>query len=154
MGRHDHVRPALEALGVEQVFWGIALLAGKPTWFGARRGEPGTLVFALPGGLPAPAIVTFTLLAQPAIRTLLGDCGEIASTISAILTRAMRSVPDGLTRLGVDSSFATTVGTPARPESRDRTYSTSMVGAQALAIIPTATEIVSPGERVEILPLD
>ena len=31
VGEHDHVRPALAELGVEQVFWGVALRPGKPT---------------------------------------------------------------------------------------------------------------------------
>ena len=34
VGEHDHVRPALAELGVEQVFWGVALRPGKPTYFG------------------------------------------------------------------------------------------------------------------------
>ena len=34
VGEHDHVRPALESLGVEQVFWGVSLRPGKPTYFG------------------------------------------------------------------------------------------------------------------------
>ena len=36
VGPHDHVRPALAELGVEQVFWGVALRPGKPTFFGTR----------------------------------------------------------------------------------------------------------------------
>ena len=35
VGPHDHVKPALAALGVEEVFWGVRLKPGKPTWFGA-----------------------------------------------------------------------------------------------------------------------
>ena len=31
VGEHDHVRPAAEALGVEQVFWRVALRPGAPT---------------------------------------------------------------------------------------------------------------------------
>jgi molybdopterin molybdotransferase len=34
MGPHDHVKPALAALGVRESFWGIAIQPGKPTWFG------------------------------------------------------------------------------------------------------------------------
>ena len=45
VGPHDHVRPALEALGVEESFWGVSLRPGKPTWFGTRGS---TLVFGLP----------------------------------------------------------------------------------------------------------
>ena len=50
VGPHDHVKPALAELGVEEVFWGVALRPGKPTWFGTHAaprarlrppGEPG-----------------------------------------------------------------------------------------------------------------
>ena len=34
VGPHDHVKPALDALGVNEVFWSVALQPGKPTWFG------------------------------------------------------------------------------------------------------------------------
>ena len=39
VGQHDHVRPALAALGVDEGFWRVALRPGKPTWFG--RGSAG-----------------------------------------------------------------------------------------------------------------
>src|SRR3954452_6816160 len=32
VGVHDHVRPSLDALGAEELFWGVALRPGKPTW--------------------------------------------------------------------------------------------------------------------------
>ncbi len=34
VGPHDHVKPALAALGVRELFWSVALQPGKPTWFG------------------------------------------------------------------------------------------------------------------------
>ena len=46
VGPHDHVKPAFDACGVEEVFWRVRIKPGKPMWFG-RRGE--TLVFGLPG---------------------------------------------------------------------------------------------------------
>ena len=53
VGPHDHVKPAFEACGVEEVFWRVRIKPGKPLWFG-RRGS--TLVFGLPGN-PLSAIV-------------------------------------------------------------------------------------------------
>ena len=46
VGPHDHVKPAFEACGVEELFWRVRVKPGKPLWFG-RRGD--TLVFGLPG---------------------------------------------------------------------------------------------------------
>src|SRR5436190_19188333 len=36
VGPHDHVRPALAELGIEQLLWGVRLKPGKPFWFGVR----------------------------------------------------------------------------------------------------------------------
>ena len=68
VGPHDHVKPALAELGVEERFWRVALRPGKPTWFGTR-GE--TLVLGLPGN-PVSALVTFVLFARPALAALQG----------------------------------------------------------------------------------
>ena len=68
VGEHDHVRPALERLGVEMDFWRVAIKPGKPLAFG-RRGA--TRVFALPGN-PASSLVTFELFVRPALRRLVG----------------------------------------------------------------------------------
>src|SRR4051794_41181360 len=68
VGPHDHVKPALAALGVEERFWRVALQPGKPTWFGVRGDR---LVFGLPGN-PVSALVTFALFARPALLALQG----------------------------------------------------------------------------------
>src|SRR5205807_1547202 len=68
VGPHDHVKAALGELGVEEVFWGVALRPGKPTWFGTRDE---TLVFGLPGN-PVSAMVTFHLFVRPALAALVG----------------------------------------------------------------------------------
>src|SRR3954447_22008338 len=69
VGPHDHVRPAFEACGVEEVFWRVQIKPGKPLWFG-RRGR--TLVFGLPGN-PLSAIVCTALFVLPALRRLRGE---------------------------------------------------------------------------------
>ena len=46
MGPHDLVRRVAADLGVEEVFWGVAVKPGKPLSFGVRGA---TLVFGLPG---------------------------------------------------------------------------------------------------------
>src|SRR4051794_32934740 len=34
VGPHDHVKPAFDACGVEEVFWRVRIKPGKPLWFG------------------------------------------------------------------------------------------------------------------------
>src|SRR5262249_59087264 len=79
VGPHDHVRPALEELGVERLFWGVALRPGRPTWFGLSGGGAragGGLGFGLPGD-PGSAGGTLPLLLRPALRAL-GGVGPAA----------------------------------------------------------------------------
>jgi molybdopterin molybdotransferase len=84
VGPHDHVRPAFEACGVEEVFWRVRVKPGKPLWFG-RRGD--TLVFGLPGN-PLSSIVGFLALIDPALRRLHGEPGATMRTVPARLTIA------------------------------------------------------------------
>ena len=53
VGPHDLVRRVQARLGVEEVFWGVAMRPGKPLAFGCRGR---TLVFGLPGN-PVSALV-------------------------------------------------------------------------------------------------
>lgn len=69
VGPHDLVRQTLAHLGVEEVFWGVAMRPGKPLAF-AVRGS--TLVFGLPGN-PVSALVGALLFVRPAVRALQGD---------------------------------------------------------------------------------
>jgi molybdopterin molybdotransferase len=68
VGEHDLVRGALADLGVEEVFWRVAVRPGKPVAFGTRGA---TLVFGLPGN-PVSALVGFELFVRPAILALQG----------------------------------------------------------------------------------
>jgi molybdopterin molybdotransferase len=71
VGRHDHVRAAIEELG-ELGFWRIAVQPGKPLAFGTIAGRP---VIGLPGN-PVSALVTFELFARPLLRAMLGLAGD------------------------------------------------------------------------------
>jgi len=68
MGPHDLVRRVEAALGVEELFWRVAVKPGKPISFGTRGA---TLVFGLPGN-PVSTLVTFELFVRPAVEALQG----------------------------------------------------------------------------------
>jgi len=68
VGPHDLVRRIEAELGVEEIFWRVAIKPGKPVSFGVRGG---TLVFGLPGN-PVSALVGCELFAKPALRALQG----------------------------------------------------------------------------------
>ena len=72
-GTHDLVHGTLQQLGVQQVFHGIALKPGKPTFFGTRQGDGAQFVFGLPGN-PASCFTVFDLLVRPLLQRL---CGQL-----------------------------------------------------------------------------
>jgi len=69
VGPHDLVRRVAAELGVEEVFWRVAVKPGKPISFGVRDA---TLVFGLPGN-PVSTLVGFELFVRPALRALEGE---------------------------------------------------------------------------------
>ena len=145
VGPHDHVKPALAELGVEEVFWRVALKPGKPTWFGVRDG---VLVFGLPGN-PVSAMVTFHLFARPALRRLAGADPDDAATV-AVLDRRVERNParDEVLRcrLAIRED-----GWHVEPTKAQGSHVlTSMLGAGAYATITAGEGAVEAGERVPI----
>jgi molybdopterin molybdotransferase len=148
VGDHDHVRPSLAALGVAEEFWGLALRPGSPAWFGRRDG---TLVFGLPGN-PVSAMVTFVLLVGPALRAMLGR-DPAPKRVPAILDSDYKK-PSGRAhavrcrlKVGEDGLHAT----PTGPQGSH--VLSSMLGAEALAMIPSESTGLAAGEHVEVEPL-
>jgi molybdopterin molybdotransferase len=66
VGQHDLVRSALAQLGVEEVFWRVAVRPGRPVAFGVRGR---TLVFGLPGN-PVSSLVGCELFVRPSVLAL------------------------------------------------------------------------------------
>jgi molybdopterin molybdotransferase len=64
MGEHDLVRRVEADLGVQEVFWGVAVKPGKPISFGVRDQ---TLVFGLPGN-PVSSLVGALVFVSTGIR--------------------------------------------------------------------------------------
>lgn len=145
VGEHDHVKRALADLGVEEVFWGVALKPGKPTWFGTR-GE--TLVFGLPGN-PVSAMVTFLLLVRPALVALAGGQVESLRTTAALASACERR-PGRTQALRCRLELAEE-GWRAHPFERQGSHVlSSMLGADCLALLPAGSGSLPAGERVEV----
>jgi molybdopterin molybdotransferase len=149
VGEHDHVKPALAQLGVEEAFWGVALKPGKPTWFGSAPG--GTLVFGLPGN-PVSAMVTFQLFARPALRALAG------ATLSSTRVRVRIDAPIRLNARREQAVrvqlTATEEGWHAAPTGEQGSHQiSSMLGADALALIPAGEGELAAGAVVHAEPL-
>jgi molybdopterin molybdotransferase len=141
VGAHDHVKPALAAEGVREVFWRVALRPGGPTWCGTHGG---TLVLGLPGN-PVSTMVTYVLFGRPAVRRLQGrDPG--AETRRAVLTQAIERLParEQLVRVHLEHERATPTG------RQDSNRLTSMLGADALARVPPGPGRLEAGAEVDV----
>src|SRR6202008_4356399 len=73
VGPHDLVRTIESELGVDEVFWGVAVKPGKPVAFGVRGR---TLVFGLPGN-PVSSLVGCELFVKAALRAVQGLVGPL-----------------------------------------------------------------------------
>lgn len=144
VGPHDHVKPALAALGVQERFWRVALQPGKPTWFGTREGK---LVFGLPGN-PVSTAVTFTLFVSPAIAALQGVPAESSPAMRAELAEPVRQSPEReqAMRVRLEQRGDRVVAIPNGPQGSH--VITSLVGADALALIPTGVGELPAGSMV------
>jgi molybdopterin molybdotransferase len=86
VGPHDLVRSIEAELGVEEVFWQVAVKPGKPVAFGVRGR---TLVFGLPGN-PVSSLVGCELLVKPALRALQGIADPLPRYERARLAAPLR----------------------------------------------------------------
>jgi molybdopterin molybdotransferase len=144
VGPHDHVKPALAELGVEQRVWGVSLRLGKPTWFGVRDER---LVFGLPGN-PVSAMVTFQLFARPALAALQGADPRVARARAVLDEPVERRPREQAVRCRLRAADD---GWRAAPTGAQGSHVlTSMLGADALALIPAGEGALAAGERVAI----
>ena len=146
VGEHDHVRPALEQLGVEQVFWGVSLRPGKPTYFGIAA--DGTLVFGLPGN-PVSAMVTFVLFVRPALLAMQG-ADPAAGRVTARLAVDYVTAPGRAEaiRVALGTGPDGWVATPTGPQGSH--VLTSMLGADGLAFAAAERDALLAGEPIEV----
>src|SRR5690606_35978502 len=93
VGAHDYVRPVLEKLGCELVFWGVRIRPVFPLVFGRFVAHDpagrGPLVFGLPGN-PVSAMVTLEQFVRPALRRMAGQRAWFRPRIAATLAEPLR----------------------------------------------------------------
>jgi molybdopterin molybdotransferase len=89
VGPHDLVRAIEAELGVEELFWRVAIKPGKPVSFGVRGS---TLVFGLPGN-PVSSLVGCELFVKPALRALQGLRDPLPPLEDGRLATALRRNP-------------------------------------------------------------
>ena len=149
MGTHDLVRKIAAELGVEEVFWGVAVKPGKPLSFGLRER---TLVFGLPGN-PVSSLVGAILFVGPALLALQGasDPGptyESGRTRVALRRNAHRDEFVRARRERDDSGFM------LEPVSGQESHMIVRAAtADALIHVPRGDGQIDPGSVVRYLAL-
>ena len=164
VGDHDHVKDVLDAAGFERVFWRVKLRPGSATVFGLLGSRP---VWGVPGN-PASALVTFDLLARPAIRAMAGysrihranvrctvrsEVRGPASVLSAVRVRFLSppadSPPDGTgARPAGDRGFPL-----VEPNAAQGSGMMTSMCADGLLLLPVGCDRVGPGEQADVAPL-
>jgi molybdopterin molybdotransferase len=162
VGEFDHVKGALDELGLKQLFHGVAQRPGRPLKFGTVGSR---LVFGLPGN-PVSTMVCFYLYARPALRRMGGGsrtlslprvvarCGSDIRT-APNLTEFVRvrlkrgegeliAEPTGAQGSGIMSSLSRADGLLVGPASA----ATLKAGTQAVVLLLGGTETVAFDDAV------
>jgi len=160
VGDRDYVRPVLEKLGCEIVFWGVQIKPGFPLVFG-RFGprspqDPsgsGPLVFGLPGN-PVSAMVTFEEFVRPALRKMAGHAAWFRPRIEAVLGARLRKSGSRmhLVRVRLERRGGRVVATSTGNQSSG--VLRSMALAHGLLVFPADASELAEGSTVTVQLLD
>jgi molybdopterin molybdotransferase len=149
VGPHDLVRRIEADLGVEEVFWGVAVKPGKPVSFGVRGS---TLVFGLPGN-PVSALVGCQLFVRPAVLALQGASDPGPTYELGRLAAAVRRNPerDELMRARLGTADGAVELEPIRGQESHMIARAAT--ASALVLVERGDGELAAGEAVRYLRL-
>jgi len=154
LGDYDIVKQFLASEG-DISFWTVRMKPGKPLAFGTLVGEKGKRIphLGLPGN-PVSSMITFEIFAHPAICKMMGKNDLSRHQMMVVMEDPVKNT-DGrrvFVRVVVSTregkKFAKLTG------SQGSGILTSMLKANALAVIPETVTNVSPGDVVEAFILD
>jgi molybdopterin molybdotransferase len=148
MGKHDFVPEVLRDLDAMVLFHKVAVRPGKPVLLAELPG--GTPVLGLPGN-PIASAVSTRFLGAPMLRAMLGRAPE--RPLRGRLLRDTRK-PDGLRcffRAVVEVGRGDCVVDVL--DAQASAILSSLVEANAWAVLPEAGRVVSAGTEVDVVPL-
>lgn len=146
MGDYDVVKAVLGRIA-EMRWMQIAIKPAKPFAFGRLEGVP---VFGLPGN-PVSSLLSFEMLARPALRRMMGHRTLMRPSLRAVLTAPYRRRPDGKEHLiRVVTSFDAEGRCRVEPVAAQGSHQLAATAlADAIAIIPDG-DGCDAGSDVEI----
>jgi len=148
VGDHDQVKRALDEAGFEREFWRVRIRPGSPMTFGTLAGRP---FWGLPGN-PVSALVTFEVFLRPALRFMAGHARPDRPRLVAEAAETIRS-PGELTHFYRAELTYRESGPPLARLTGPQGSGilTSMVRADALAILPEGIMEIPAGGPVQVL---
>ena len=164
VGPYDVVKTAMETIGRVDL-WRVAVQPGKPLAYGTAPRPGGgapILVFGLPGN-PVSSAVTFELFVRPAIRRLAGRTELFRAADRAVLDEPVTKSHGrrAFLRVVIDRDDD---GSPIRDErgrvrvrlagGQGSHVISALAAADALAIVPEATDMLPAGTEVALWWLD
>ncbi|MFC1905806.1 gephyrin-like molybdotransferase Glp [Chloroflexota bacterium] len=154
MGDFDMVKEVLTVEG-NISFWAVRMKPGKPLAFGSFKRENGIKVahLGLPGN-PVSSMVTFEIFGRPAIYKMMGRTDWVRPMVRAIME-------DHVSNKDGRRVYARVIVTRRNGQYYARLTGeqgsgilTSMMKANALAIVPETTSEVRPGSFIDVVILD
>jgi len=150
VGPHDLVRRIENELGVEEVFWRVAVKPGKPVSFGVRGR---TLVFGLPGN-PVSSLVGFELFVRPAVLALQGHADPMPRLEPGRLVTAVRRSADRDQLLRARTGSGNDGAVELDPLSGQESHMiAAAAAADALVLVPRGDGELPAGAAVRYLRL-
>jgi molybdopterin molybdotransferase len=149
VGVHDLVRRVEAELGVEEVFWGVAVKPGKPLSFAVKGAS---LVFGLPGN-PVSSLVGFELFVRPAVLALQGVADPAPAFQQGTLAAAVRRNPQRDQLLRARSSRGDGLPTVEPVRGQESHMIARAASADALVLVERGEGEAGAGSPVRFLPL-
>jgi molybdopterin molybdotransferase len=150
VGDYDCVKEALKDLGMEMVFWKVAMKPGRPLAFGRVQGKP---VFGLPGN-PVSSMVSFEQFVRPSLLKMMGHRQIFRPVIEAVLKEDIQKKPGRRHFIRASITFERDHYAVNVSGAQGSGILKSMVRANGLIVIPEDCEMVRVGERVKVQLLD
>lgn len=150
VGEYDFVKDVMKKIGVEPVFWRIAMRPGKPLSFGIYEKKP---VFGLPGN-PTSSMISFDQFVRPAILKMAGFSDFKRRYVMAVLKEDIKKRKDLRHFIRVILSEEKGEWTAATTGPQGSGILTSMVLANGLLILPEELEIARAGTKLPVQLID
>jgi molybdopterin molybdotransferase len=150
VGQFDHVKGAMDELGMRALFHGVAQRPGRPLKFGTIEGRP---VFGLPGN-PVSTMVCFFIYARPALLKMGGHLKHGLPRISVTCGVDIKIANDltEFVRIKLERRGGEILATPTGDQGSG--ILSSLARADALLIGPAKENMLKAGSKAIALLID